>query len=59
MRNGEIKTQEVPAWIKENDTDDTYELRRKKMRELVSIARGPENCDVDDLKRERLSRLEF
>lgn len=53
------QNQEVPAWIKENDTEDTYELRRKNMRELVGIARGPENCDVDDLKRERLSRLEF
>ena len=53
------QNQEVPTWVKESNTEDTYELRRKRMRELVGIACVPENYDVDDLKRERLSRLEF
>jgi addiction module RelB/DinJ family antitoxin len=53
------QNQEVPTWVKENNAEDTYELRRKRMRELVGIAGVPENYDVDDLKRERLSHLEF
>ncbi len=53
------QNQEVPAWVKGSDTEAVYELRRKRMRELVGIACMPENYDVDDLKRERLSRHEF
>lgn len=51
--------QGLPSWMRDENAKDRYERRRQGMRSLAGIASLPADFDVEDLKRERLSRCEF
>lgn len=51
------ETQTVPSWLAKDE--DIFEQRRIAMREFVGIAPLEKDTTPEDLKAERLSRLEF
>ncbi len=51
--------QDIPPWLRQGEGEDIYEARRRGIRRLVGIIDLPDDFDMDDLKAERLSRIEF
>lgn len=53
------KTQSVPEWCFDDEAVPTTEQRRKTMRSLIGVAPLKPGEDVDAIKAERLSRIDF